>query len=98
MERDPSRRRAKIFATAKASNHPLKSGVFFLSSALFFSFIGVVKILDLHRMIGESCDKLQLTAHRFNEAAKSADIHIGALLDLGDRALPNLKCLPDFFL
>ena len=60
--------------------------------------VEISEILDLNRVILEARDDLQLTAHRFDEAAQRADIHVRPLLDLGDRSLLDLERLPDFLL
>src|SRR5713101_6160751 len=68
----------------------------FVSGSVLLVEIG--EILDLDGVIGESRNDLQFAAHRLDEAAECADIHIRPLLDLGDRSLSDLERLPNLLL
>ena len=51
------------------------------------------KVADLDRAIREARYHIQLTTHRLNVAAQRGDVHIGALLDLGDGRLLYMQHL-----
>src|SRR5208282_3209500 len=51
----------------------------------------VAEVLDTHVAIGKARGDLQLAAHRLDEAAERAHIHIRALLDLGDGGLLDVQ-------
>ena len=44
--------------------------------------VHVLKLVDAHRAFGEAGSDLKLPAHRFDEFAQSAHVHVGAAFEL----------------
>src|SRR6185437_9314522 len=55
----------------------------------------VPEIPNAHVAVRELGNDFQLAAHRLDEAAQRADVHVGALLQLCDRRLLDMKDLAE---
>ena len=51
----------------------------------------LAELVDPDLAVGETRHDLQLAPHRLNEAAQRPDVHVGALLHLGDGRLVDVE-------